>query len=159
MKWLAALAAATVLSQQAWGQGSVDLQRETLRLEGMKKRGDITTADERRLSEIYFLTSRCEDVRRMLGNARTPLNCACGGMCPKSEDIDRLERFRALLSKGTGWGDARVQALWKKVSHMPEARYFALKSFRSGSRYRRDARIRPLRADLEQSLESLEVKP
>ncbi|MBI3544844.1 MAG: hypothetical protein HY075_16350, partial [Deltaproteobacteria bacterium] len=43
-----------------------DLQAELLRLEGLQRAKTIGGGDQLRLAELYFLTSRCEDVRKIL---------------------------------------------------------------------------------------------
>ena len=135
-----------------------NLQNELDRLESLKASRKLTPADKTRLEEIYFLTSRCEDARKLAGQSRTTIGCACGAPCQANTSLDQTLRFRDLLQKSGRWNDPRVRALWSKVKYSPEARYWALKTMRSNPAMYNDANLRVVRADLEQSLDSLEVR-
>jgi hypothetical protein len=154
LKKAALLLLALSVSAQA-----ADIQFEMTRLEQLKARGALSHLQSTRLAEIYFLTSRCDDVRKVLGGGRTLLGCACGGGCPSNSDVARMRQLKKVLESGAHWNDHKVQVLWRKIQHMPEARYWALKNLRSNPASVRDVRLRTVRADLEKSLESLEVQP
>ncbi len=143
--------------------GAGDLESETSQLEGLEHSGKITAVQAGRLSEIYFLTSRCAEVRKTLklhaSATSANLVCACGGACLGGSEVSSMARFKKLLDSGMKWKEARVQALWRKVDHMPEARYWALKKLRLDPSSFRDPNVLALRKELEQSLESLEVTP
>lgn len=142
---------------------AADLVGETLQLESLERAGKLAIGQASRLSEIYFLTSRCAEARKILQShpSVTSVNlvCACGGACQGSSGIVSLARFKKLLDTGMKWKEARVQMLWKKIDHMPEARYWALKRLRQDAPSFRDPSLRALRTELELSLESLEVTP
>lgn len=141
-----------------------DLESEIDTLEGQASVGTIAPVQLERLAEIYFLTSRCTDVRRVLkGRRATPrisqLLCACGDVCKGPSEVAKMTAFRGLLAKGVRWNDRRVQAAWKQVSSMPEARYWALKHLTATPAAFRDAGLVSVRQELEKELDSLEVRP
>ncbi|MBI3541756.1 MAG: hypothetical protein HY075_00565, partial [Deltaproteobacteria bacterium] len=72
-------------------------------------------------------------------------------------ELARLMAFRKLLDRGGRWKDKSVQAAWQKVSHLPEAKYWALKSLRADPMSFRDVTLHAARLELEQALDSLEV--
>ena len=135
------------------------VQAELGQLEAAVARGSITPAQRLKLAEIYFLTSRCDDVKKTLAKVTTPdatlLKCVCGGKCPSQGDEAKVQQFQKLLEKGARWNDARVRKLWRAIKDIPEAKYWAVKNLRG----RRESGIQNVRLDLERSLESLEVKP
>lgn len=146
------------------------LQDELMRLEGARRLKTITGHEIRRLVEIYFLTSRCGDIKGLKSglNAVEPDNsrireevslllCACGEKCGKeSAAYSKLSRFRELFLAGKRWESREVQVLWRSIREMPEARYWALKMLRRNHDYG-DHMTSKVRMDLERSLESLGV--
>lgn len=137
------------------------IQGEISRLESKRWSGKLSSQERLRLGEIYFLTSRCDDVKTLFAKKEPAsgelLLCACGGGCAKDSEGAQVLQFRNMLENGTSWRDARVQKLWRKLKASPEARYWAVKALRrsrSGG-----GRIQTVRAGLEKSLESLEVHP
>lgn len=156
---LLALLFSIVLTASASTETARPVQAELSRLEAAATRGSITPAQRLKLAEIYFLTSRCDDVKKTLAKVTTSdatlLKCVCGAKCAANGDEAKVQQFQKLLEKGVRWNDARVQKLWRVLKEIPEARYWAIKSLRS----RREPKIQNVRLDLERSLESLEVKP
>ncbi|MBI3557627.1 MAG: hypothetical protein HY074_15305 [Deltaproteobacteria bacterium] len=153
-----------VLTILAFGSAVAgDLESETAHLESLSRANRLTAAQALRLGEIYFLTSRCGDVakvvRRFFTDSSNELVCACAKSCMGHTELARLARFRSDLAKKIRWKDQRFQEDWRKVEHMPEARYWALKYLRSTPESFRDPVLREARSELEKSLESLEVKP
>ena len=150
-----------------------DLESEIGQLENLNRRHLLKAAQAVRLSEIYFLTSRCPDVAKIAksrpasehSEETKTLNCACGNACDGHSELARLARFRADLGisgktpKWPKWNDTRLQSDYHRVEHMPEARYWALKFLRNSPAAFRDPGLRATRDELEKSLESLEVKP
>lgn len=140
-----------------------DIQAEISRLEARMWKGALSSDETMRLGEIYFMTSRCEDIARLFASKvakaakadGTLLTCACGGKCAAGSEESSINQFRQLLDKGASWRDTRVQKLWKHVKDRPEAAYWAVKALRHGS----GAPTQTVRVDLEKSLESLEVNP
>lgn len=166
MKLLVVLAlffgAITCLADDEGAVAGPSIQGEISRLESKRWSGKLTSEEKLRLGEIYFLTSRCDDVKTLFAKkdkqpvAGELLLCACGGSCVKGSDEGQVHQFRNMLEKGASWRDARVQKLWRKLKTSPEARYWAVKALRQD---RAGSRVQTVRADLEKSLESLEVHP
>lgn len=134
------------------------LQNEVDRLEGLHHSKKIDDSDLQRLAEIYFLTSRCPDVKKLLSHRPSPLACVCGAGCPNQTDLERLSVFKKLVDRGENWNSVKTKLLWSRVAQMPEARYWALKSLRANPSSFRFGRLKAMRAELEKSLESLEVQ-
>ena len=143
---------------------SVAIQDEINRLERLRWAGHLTPKNRIRLAEIYFMISRCDDVRTLLikpkdkRSADKFLLCACGGGCNGRSDVERASKFKKLLDNATAWRDPRVQHLWRKVREVPEARYWALKSFRRHPQELANPKLRAMSVALEKSLESMEIK-
>lgn len=146
--------------------GSEDLHTETSNLETMMHLGKTNASQRERLASIYFLTSRCEEIRTLVRRGQgisssrrmEELLCACGGKCKGRGDLAKLDRFRRLLAKTVNWGDRKLQLAWREAQHLPEARYWALKRLQNERQAFHVTKLRELRQELEGSLESLEVK-
>ncbi len=142
---------------------AADLESETGQLESLRRNHKIGSAQALRLGELYFLTSRCDEVEKIVkqfpSEAGNALTCACGEACSGSSELARLSRFRADLKKKMRWKDSRLIGDFRRVQHLPEARYWALKYLRSSPASFKDPALRATRNELEKSLESLEVKP
>ncbi|MEW6057113.1 MAG: hypothetical protein AB1540_10905 [Bdellovibrionota bacterium] len=140
----------------AAGSHESSLQKELIRLDRARREKSLSQAERLRLAEIFFLTSRCEDVRKLLSEAKqeSELLCACGAGCQKGSSLEKLARFRSLVDeKRAAWRSKPVQTLWKSLKHKPEAQYWALKALRR----ERDPKWNRLRVELEQSLSGLEI--
>ena len=156
---IAFVVCACLVSAGAKAEEPKPLARELVRLESHLEKDTLSAAERQRLAEIYFLTSRCKDVGKILAKdneheART-LKCACGGACAPGSEDGQVHRFKRLLERGAKWKSPGVQKLWRSVRAQPEARYWAMRAL---SR-QRNAVTQGIRADLEASLESLDVKP
>jgi hypothetical protein len=136
----------------AFASEPAHVQREVSRLEAQLRSGKLKEPQKTRLAELYFLLSRCDDVRKLVPEG--PLACVCGGGCVGESSAARVEMLRRLLEGGARWDDKRVRKLWDIVGNLPEARYWALKAMSVN----RDPKLRAMRSELEKSLEGLEVK-
>jgi hypothetical protein len=142
----------------------VPLQDEVDNLEALASKKTVTDSQLRRLSEIYFLTSRCEDVKRLgrhrAWNAKTGSEVACvcyaqcSGRSKKMAFEMKLAQFKKTFTSEQAWTSKRIKALWATLSTAPEAQYWALKQLR----YTKLAKQKTFAAELEKSLEALEVQ-
>lgn len=138
-----------------------DIQAEISRLEAKMWSNRLSSSETVRLGEIYFLTSRCNDVERLFKSKSAKadgglLVCVCGGFCKNASQEGRLQQFKKLIEKGARWTAPGVQRAWRIVKDRPEAYYWAIKSLRQSGA---TLKIQHVRVDLEKSLESLEVNP
>lgn len=135
------------------------LQGETERLEAVLAHGKANVEDRTRLAEIYFLTSRCDDVKRVRPPIGASLACACGGECAKGSRVQKSAEMQRLFAKGAKWTDSTVKSVWKRAYDIPEAQYWALKILRATRGSFADPKLSALREEIEKSLAALEVNP
>jgi hypothetical protein len=141
------------ISSFVYGQST--LQDEIQSLESLNKKNQLKPVLLQRLAELYFLTSRCEDVKKILDKLPTEISCACGGKCMNNYETVKIQEFKTKMQKGKSWFSNEVKKSWQHVKHLPEARYWALKVLQKNT----NIRIQKIRLEIEESLEGIEVSP
>ena len=142
--------------------GPVPLLERTRMLERSLEGGSLNQASRLELAEIYYLTSRCGDVRKLLlgksDSSAAALVCACEGPCDEGINsksyAGRVFAFERLLSKRHSLEDPDVKRTWNDLRAYPEARYRMLRYLRAGRGPLSPAQ-KSLRAELEDSLSEL----
>jgi len=140
------------------------LYNEVERLEDARSKGALTSPQEKLLAELYFMTSRCDEVKKLVAWHKksrkkdlfpaSDISCACGGSSCFSNTLQaKLSRFRTDLEGAPYWSARKHKPLWKDLSHLPEAQYLALKKMLLDP----SPSVAKLRAEIEKSLSSLEV--
>src|SRR5689334_3235585 len=91
------IAGAVLLARSAWSANEElshepSLQVEVSQLERLKAKQGLNSEQRERLAELYFLTSRCGDVKALYASQKKkpPVVCACGGGCKKESGLAKL---------------------------------------------------------------------
>ena len=134
---------------------------ETQKLEKMQTEGKLDDPKIKRLAGIYFLTSRCTDLRTLL-NAHVELEpslyCFCGGKeCSPTKSATHtaamLLLYRQKISEGAEPYSVELRAMSKEFAadFINEGKYLALKELRA-----RQLAGHPLSREAEDLLTALE---
>lgn len=111
----------------------VSVMGEAQKLEHQKSMSKLDPAKLKRLAEIYFLTSRCPDLRALIAD-RTEVHpqiyCICGGVGCENDPYHML---KSRLAKGEEFNSREVQKLYETSLQMNpnETKYMVLKELRN----------------------------
>lgn len=147
----------------------VPVENEIQRLELASARETLDPASRKKLAELYFLTSRCVEIKDLLFLypkllPEVAAACADGVGALKPEQTETLPgralRLRTLIEAGKSECDVEVAGLITKLGGRPEAKAALLKGMRSRlkSGWIPDRASAAHMKELETSLAALEIK-
>jgi hypothetical protein len=132
--WVGAFSGLYGLASSGAGRPLID---ELARLEKLKNEDRLEPAFKQRLAQLYFLTSRCADLRGLMGQKYCDLCCLCDDGCSTdttgAAELLALGQLKGALKRPPPalTTNAEFLRVWKKSKHRPEAKFLVLRHLRA----------------------------
>lgn len=123
-------------------------------LEMLNKESQLSNDQKVRLGELYFLTSRCDDVKALKIKEHNSVNCGCGSSCSKLGPlawISQVIEFKDKISSSGNLDDDSIKSDWQIAKEFPEGVYWATK-------YVKDTKSQKSLKSFNEKLNRLEVR-